>query len=203
MSARGGQSRLSSLPLMGARLLAAAGLMVSVGLVSFAFVPAQVAGAATDTVTNCNDSGSGSLRQTVADASSGDTISFAMTPACSTITLTTGPIVLNTNLTIDGPGVNLLAVSGNGSYGIFQNSSGTVDIAGLTLESGGTSASETLGGAISNAGSMAISDCVLSGNNAGLGGAIYNSGTLSITDSTLSNNVASRNGGGIFTTMGP
>ena len=62
------------------------------------------AAAATQTVTNCNNSGPGSLRQAVADASSGDTITFAMSPACSVIDDTTGTILILTNMTIDGPG---------------------------------------------------------------------------------------------------
>jgi hypothetical protein len=45
--------------------------------------------AATITVTNTNDSGPGSLRDAIANASSGDTINFSLTyPA--TITLTCG-----------------------------------------------------------------------------------------------------------------
>jgi hypothetical protein len=78
------------------------GLCLTVGLATFAVVaPAQVAAAATGVVTNCNDSGPGSLRQVVADAASGDTVTFAFSPACSLITLTTGEIdILHEDLTI-------------------------------------------------------------------------------------------------------
>ena len=47
-------------------------------------------GATTRTVTNGGDSGAGSLRQTIADAASGDTIVFAA--GLSTVSLTTGQL---------------------------------------------------------------------------------------------------------------
>ncbi|HEX9270994.1 MAG TPA: hypothetical protein VGA01_02145, partial [Candidatus Binatia bacterium] len=60
------------------------------------------------TVTNINDGGPGSLRQALADANDGDTITFAVT---GIIGLTSGELVINRNITISGPGANLLAVS--------------------------------------------------------------------------------------------
>ena len=45
--------------------------------------PCRMADAATQTVTNCNDSGAGSLPQAVLNAGSGDTIAFAPSPPCS------------------------------------------------------------------------------------------------------------------------
>src|SRR6266576_3398259 len=47
--------------------------------------------AATITVSNGNDSGSGSLRQAVVDASSGDTINFA--PSVTTVNLTSDELL--------------------------------------------------------------------------------------------------------------
>ena len=62
---------------------------------------ASVSMAATITVTSTADSGAGSLRQAVADASAGDTVDFNLTyPA--TITLTSGDININKDLTITG-----------------------------------------------------------------------------------------------------
>ena len=62
------------------------------------------------TVTNNNDNGTGSLRQAIADAVSGDTINFAIT---GMITLTNGELLLANNLSIVGPGATNLAISGN------------------------------------------------------------------------------------------
>src|SRR5689334_6218728 len=50
--------------------------------------------AATLTVTSTADSGAGSLRQTILDAASGDTITFSL-PANSTITLTSAELAIN------------------------------------------------------------------------------------------------------------
>ena len=107
-------------------------LLVGTGTIDLAV--ASPAGAATVAVTNCNDSGAGSLRQTVANASAGDTIDFALSPSCSLITLTSGEIQIPKNLTIDGPGAGALAVSGDNASSVLAVASGvTATISGLTL----------------------------------------------------------------------
>src|SRR5438046_8185987 len=65
--------------------------------------------ATTISVTNTNDSGAGSLRQALADANDGDTIDF-QAGISGTITLTSGQLVVNANIMIDGPGADMLAV---------------------------------------------------------------------------------------------
>ena len=49
--------------------------------------------AATIIVTNTNDSGSGSLRQAIADAANGDTINFSLTYPATTVTTSHPPTV--------------------------------------------------------------------------------------------------------------
>jgi len=87
-------------------------------------------GAATITVTNTNDSGPGSLRQAILNASSGDTINFA--PSVTTVTLTSGELVIDKNLTITGPGANRLTVTAEYQdfvyFRIFNISSSTVTV---------------------------------------------------------------------------
>ena len=56
--------------------------------------------ATTITVTNTNDSGPGSLRQALADANDGDTITFAVT---GTIQLSSGELLIDNSITISGP----------------------------------------------------------------------------------------------------
>src|SRR6476659_4920847 len=63
------------------------------------------------TVANTNDSGPGSLRPALADANDGDTIDFDPALKGQTVTLTSGELLINKNITISGPGANLLAVS--------------------------------------------------------------------------------------------
>src|SRR5437867_3401891 len=83
------------------------------------------------TVVNTNDSGGGSLRQAISDAASGDTINFASN-VTNVIKFTNGPVAINQDLAILGPGAGTLAVSGMNSN-IFNVSTGVVLIAALTL----------------------------------------------------------------------
>src|SRR5690349_20387724 len=73
-----------------------------------------IARAASLTVTNTNDSGPGSLRQAIADAQSGDTITFASGLHGQTISLTSGQLAISRDLTINGPGAGQLAISAGG-----------------------------------------------------------------------------------------
>jgi hypothetical protein len=162
-------------------------------MTSFAGVVATPARAATFPVTNTNDSGPGSLRQAVADASlapGADTISFSVT---GTITLTSGGMLVNGGtLEILGPGPGVLTVSGNRTSGILAVSpSATLHVSGLTLADG--SAGGGAGGALqNNGGSVVVADTAFAGNSAFAGGAIENAngGTMTITGSTFSGNSA-------------
>jgi hypothetical protein len=199
-------------------LVLLAGLILAATTVSFAVLSTGIAAAAGIHVTNCNDSGPGSLRAVVGAASSGDTVSFALSPSCSTITLTTGLIDVTTSITIKGPGASILAVSGGEHSGVFQVESGaTATISGLTIEdSGGSSSVNNLGTltlkscTVSNNGdsniaavlnesssTLTVDHCTFSSNGGLASGAISNEGTATVTDSTLSNNAGGVAGGGI------
>lgn len=179
---------------------------------------------ATLVVTSASDSGPGSLRQAIADAAPGDVIEFKLTyPA--TISLTSGELLLNKNLTIAGPGARDLAISGNSSSRVFNNTS-TANVSlermtiinGKALSGGGlatapqsmfrlinlalTGNAATFGGAIANAGTMELLRVTVNNNSTGSGGSgggIYNdtSGILEISSSTITGNSAMQ-GGAIY-----
>ena len=157
-------------------------------------------------VTNTSDSGAGSLRQALIDANNGDTIRFDPSLNGQTITLTSGELSVNKNITISGPGAGRLSVSGNAASRVFYISPGkTVTISGLAILNGSAPAAHPVGGGIYNRHAiLTLNDCTISGNKAdrGIGGAIYSDGsggsaTLTIINSTISGNSAWP-GGGIY-----
>jgi len=171
----------------------AAGLVVGLAALATVALPAQVAQAGTDVVTNCASSGPGSLPEAVATANPGDTVTFALSPACATIDLT-GTISIGVDVTITGPGAGALTVEGSGSQSVFSVAA-TATISGLTIDDGGGAA----GGGISNSGTLTLMNSTVSSNDTEVGGGIFNgSGAiLMVENSTVSGNTASELGAGI------
>jgi parallel beta-helix repeat protein len=137
------------------------------------------------------------LRQAIAQANSdggGDTIVFSSlfdTP--QTITLTGGLLELSGTTaptTITGPGANLLSVSGNKTSRVFLvDANVTASISGLTITGG--DAGNSYGGGLDNRGTLSLTDCTVSSNNATyFGGGLYNGSTLVMNDCTVSGNSA-------------
>jgi hypothetical protein len=151
--------------------------------------------ATTIIVSNTNDNGPGSLRQALVEANDGDTIDA--TGVSGTITLTSGQLLVDKSVTINGAGAEVLALDGNAISRVFEIVGGakTVSISGVTIRNG----QGGNGGGIENADTVTLTiiNSTLSGNAAGLGGGVFNSGTLTIINSTFSNNMASQ-GGGIY-----
>src|SRR5204862_4119324 len=147
------------------------------------------AGANIIPVTNINDSGPGSLRQALAVANDGDTIDA--TGISGVINLTSGELLVETSVTINGPSADLLAVDGNMiSRGFRIPVSGkTIAISGFTIRNGHAG---NAGGGIDNENNdtLMITNCTVSGNSAGLGGGMFNGGPLTIGSITVSGNSA-------------
>src|SRR4051794_31313540 len=126
------------------------------------------------TVLNSLDSGPGSLRAEIAAANPGDQIVFAK--SVHAITLTSGELVINKSLDIEGPGANKLTVSGNNTSRVFDIQGGaTATIAGLTIANGRVV--DDAGGGIENeAGATLnlVSDVVANNTAYGIGGGLWN-----------------------------
>ena len=123
--------------------------------------------------------------------------------------------ILSRNLTIIGPGADVLTVRRvlGGNYRILTISNGTsagpvVNLRGLTLNNGiaayRTDDSSAAGGCVYNdRGTLRILKCAMTGNHAGTGSVVYNvSGTVEVSDSTVSTNSASAVYGGNGPTWG-
>lgn len=154
----------------------------------------------TITVTNTNDSGPGSLRQALADANDDDTINFAVT---GTIGLTSGELLVDKNITIAGPGSDVLAIDGNASSRVLHIAPGTiVTISELTITNGDAS-SEAVpdgGGIYNDHATLTLGNCTITNNVAFRdGGGVNNAGaaTLTLNDCVIIGNVTGNDGGGI------
>ncbi len=133
-------------------------------------------------VTNLNDSGPGSLRQAILDANADPgtphTITFGVT---GTITLASILPVITRSMTISGPGVNQITISGNQTFQLFVIDIGaTLDISNVTVRAG-FAPNAAFGGAFQAAGALNVDTCVISDNTSpviagsaigGVGGAI-------------------------------
>ncbi len=167
--------------------------------------------AATHVVTNSADSGAGTLRNLVASASPGDTITFASDLAGQTVLLTSGEITLTKNLTIDGSALaSPVQLNGNHSSRIFTINSGVTNtLKSLCITNGYVLGNQFVfsgksegGGIYNNGGALTLDQCTLANNssvggegfaNGGLsyGGGIYNNdGALTLNGCTLVNNIS-------------
>ncbi len=177
---------------------------LTVALASFGlFAAVHSAHAATYTVSNTNDSGSGSLRDAIAQANANpgaDTIVFS--GVSGTITLTSGELTITDSVTITGPGAGSLAISGNNASRVFTlpNVAGSsTTISDLSIVNG---AATNGAGMLIGSGTNTLSRVRFANNTAsGKGGAIHADGfemSLSVSDCTFSGNSATVMGGAIY-----
>jgi hypothetical protein len=135
-------------------------------------------------ITTTADSGAGSLRDTIATASAGDTIEFAPGLSGQTITLTSDQLVIDKSLTIRGPGAGQLTLQrstagGTPAFRIFLIAPNrVVTIQGITISNGyapSSTSTSRAGGGIYNSGTLTMSSCGVTGNRADFnGGGILN-----------------------------
>ena len=173
---------------------------VSRNFAPIAFAVAMLAPTAAQAQNTCtvdslaDDSGSTTLRARIADSSCPN-INFSVQ---GTITLSE-PLGISRDLTITGPGPNLLTVrrsdSGGTTYfpifGIFEETlPPTVTINGLTITNGSAANGGEGGGIVIVSGTLTLTNSIVSGNTASYGGGIVNGGTLTLINSTVSGNSA-------------
>ncbi|MCX6875774.1 MAG: choice-of-anchor D domain-containing protein [Verrucomicrobia bacterium] len=178
-----------------------------------------------DLVVSTNaDAGAGSLRDVIAIAIPGSTLTFAAGLSGQTITLGGTELTVNRNLTIDGSGLaGGVTVSANNLSRVFNIAGGSVvTLDSLTLTGGnglgtngagiqnngtlnlarstvvGNSGGDWGGGVFSAPGTiLTTSNCTIVNNSASDGGGVFSRGTTTLNHTTLTNNTAAAaNGGG-------
>jgi hypothetical protein len=154
-------------------------------------------------VSNLGDSGAGTLRDALAGTDA--LITFSVS---GLINLTSGELLVNRNVTINGAGQNVTvnnAVAGNRVFNI-DDSGGTADlnvtIRDLVITGGSVAHNNPVdasGGGIRNAERLTLVNTMISGNSAGIGGGIANvsGGILNATSVSVTQNAAYYSGGGI------
>ncbi len=179
-------------------------LVLLVGLVARPLVLSEFAdirfAIAPTIVTSLNDNGPGSLRQAIAVATPGSTITFEASLR-GTIVLV-DVLDITKSLTIHGPGAQVLSIrGGNNIYRVNVHARASITISGLTFQN-------STDGGILNEGTLTLINSVVSHNRSisGAGGGIHNHrGTLTLINSMVSHNTASglySSGGGIFNDRG-
>ena len=170
-----------------------------------------------------------SLREAIGRAQAGDTITFDASLAGRTITLSGSELSVDKGITIDANGIGGMTINANSKSRVFSVSGGTADapveLISLTITSGNSyygiswegfadwvkyadGSYSVKGGGIYNSGTLTLTSCTVSGNNAGIdiqedpdidfprsyggfyayGGGIYSNGTLMMTNCTVSGN---------------
>jgi CSLREA domain-containing protein len=154
-----------------------------------------------------------------------DTINFLPRITGTVVLVSTLPEVTDSLLTINGPALRGITISGGGNFllsPVMEVGAGaTLNLKNISIAHGFSlikvDADATLnlnqvsiadgvaisdGAGIDNAGTLTVADCVFSGNEAeGPGGGIFNRGVLTVTKSTFSGNVGD-GGGGILNDVG-
>ena len=147
-------------------------------------------------VTNCADSGDGSLRDIVSRAQSGDSVDLSSL-ACSTITLGGEIAIPQGNLRLIGPGSTSLTIDAAGAGRVFHHTGGgTLQIEGMSLVNGIAGPEYATGGCLVSYGRVLGDDVTLAGckatssaSESSFGGAAY-AFDLELANSLVTNNMS-------------
>jgi hypothetical protein len=177
----------------------------ALGLALLAAMAWPQAQAATRTVTNCNDSGAGSLRAMITGAASGDTVDLRSL-TCSRIVLSGQIGIPQQDLNLLGPGRFALTIDGNRAGRVFAHSgTGRLFIDRMSIAYGNREGSEfESGGCIDSLGTIELRrsrvhhcrvwvEDAIEGQTNGGGIAAIN---VLLDRSSVFSNIAGRNGNG-------
>jgi hypothetical protein len=158
--------------------------------------------AATLVVYSSNDAGPGTLRQAIQDNNAlggGNAVVFSNIVS-GPITLLSGGLLVTRDVTIVGPGQQLLTVSGNSASRIFHlTNNANVAISGLTIANG----VESRGAGIrQDSGTLDLQRCILSNHVAFAGGGIHASGVVAVAECLFTRNRGDNDGAGIYQLSG-
>ncbi|MBK8701642.1 MAG: hypothetical protein IPN29_19645 [Saprospiraceae bacterium] len=134
-------------------------------------------------VSNANDDGPGSLRFAINCNPAGSTIQFNSALETTAINLTSGPLVINKNITLSHGGALPAKISIAGEGPVVNISAGsTVTLQNLVLYSG----TKLNGRAIHNAGNLTLNNVTIYDNGAAPanGSTIYNTGVIQMLGTT-------------------
>jgi len=166
--------------------------------------------AATRTVTNCNNSGNGSLRAAAAVALSGDTIDLSRL-SCSRITLASEVLLPQSDIRLLGRDRLALTLHGDHVTRVLHHTgSGTLSVERLSVSYGVVTGERVFGGCIESAGNVTLRQsrahhCMVDANTGtvpiAFGGAIHAAGFVLLDRSSVFENqaraIAEADGGGI------
>jgi hypothetical protein len=169
------------------------------GILTVVGGPVTSASAETFTVTNPQESGPGSLREALFSAflsgASDNTIRFRFhTPGHYEIKLTSGPLDVMSNVTIEGPPEGITIDAQNASTAI-RATVGTAIVKNVTVLNGSDSG-------VFNVADLWLENVTITGSHGEKGGGIANYRKLRVVNSTIYENRAGAMGGGIFNADG-
>ncbi len=165
------------------------------------------------TVNSTNDqpeSGLTTLREAVELSNTGSDVEINFdaevfsTP--QTITLENGELLISSEVSINGPGKDLLTIDGNDQSRVFTVDDGTsatqaVSLSGLTLTNGNgeSTVNNEVGGCVMSIEQLTITDSKVTGCDGRAGGGVWSRfGSLVVKNTEIINNFADFRGGGIY-----
>ena len=158
----------------------------------------------TFTVSNTNDSGVGSLRQAILDANASAGEDLIEITAVGTLNLASPLPIITDTLIIQGSGVDLFIIDGQGIHRVFEVGLTAVSLSELTIQQGNATDADGRGGGIRSGGTgLTLSNVkVLSSTAQSHGGGVYVTGGLTVSDSLFQNNHSISGTGGAILSSG-